>query len=48
VEDSESLQAPAVRSTVYAFALLLLFSSLLLSLAGYLAKQPMKKYGVRI
>ncbi|MCW2995890.1 MAG: binding-protein-dependent transport system inner rane component [Conexibacter sp.] len=47
VEDSESLQAPAVRSTVYAFALLLLFSSLLLSLAGYLAKQPMKKYGVR-
>jgi ABC-type phosphate transport system permease subunit len=48
VEDSESLQAPAVRSTVYAFALLLLFSSLLLSLAGFLAKQPMKKYGVRI
>jgi phosphate transport system permease protein len=48
VEDSESLQAPAVRSTVYAFALLLLFSSLFLSLAGFLAKQPMKKYGVRI
>ncbi|MCW2986541.1 MAG: binding-protein-dependent transport system inner rane component [Conexibacter sp.] len=48
VEDSESLQAPAVRSTVYAFALLLLFSSLLLSLAGFLAKQPMKKYGARI
>jgi phosphate ABC transporter permease protein PstC len=48
VEDAESLQAPAVRSTVYAFALLLLFSSLFLSLAGYLAKQPMKKYGVRI
>ncbi|HWH93170.1 MAG TPA: phosphate ABC transporter permease subunit PstC [Baekduia sp.] len=48
VEDAESLQAPAVRSTVYAFALLLLFSSLFLSLAGFLAKQPMKKYGVRI
>ena len=48
VEDSESLQAPAVRSTVYAFALLLLFSSLFLSLAGFLAKQPMKKYGVRV
>ena len=32
VEDAESLQAPAVRSTVYAFALLLLFSSLFLSL----------------
>jgi phosphate transport system permease protein len=48
VEDAESLQAPAVRSTVYAFALLLLFSSLFLSVAGFLAKQPMKKYGVRI
>jgi phosphate transport system permease protein len=48
VEDAESLQAPAVRSTVYAFALLLLFSSLFLSLAGFLAKQPMRKYGVRI
>ena len=48
VEDAESLQAPAVRSTVYAFALLLLFSSLFLSLAGFLAKQPMKKYGVRV
>jgi phosphate ABC transporter permease protein PstC len=48
VEDSEALQTPAVRSMVYAFALLLLFSSLFLSLAGFLAKQPMKKYGVRI
>jgi phosphate ABC transporter permease protein PstC len=48
VEDAESLQAPAVRSSVYAFALLLLFSSLFLSLAGFLAKQPMKKYGARI
>jgi phosphate transport system permease protein len=37
-----------VRSSIYAFALLLLFSSLVLSLAGFLAKQPMKKYGVRI
>jgi phosphate transport system permease protein len=36
-----------VRSTIYAFALLLLFSSLVLSVAGFLAKQPMKKYGVR-
>jgi phosphate transport system permease protein len=48
VEDAESLQAPAVRSTVYAFALLLLLSSLFLSLAGFVAKQPMKKYGARI
>lgn len=48
VEDAESLQAPTVRASVYAFAALLLFSSLLLSVAGFLAKQPMKKYGVRI
>jgi ABC-type phosphate transport system permease subunit len=41
----ESLNAPAVRSSVYAFALLLLFSSLVLSLGGFIAKQPMKKYG---
>jgi phosphate ABC transporter permease protein PstC len=48
VEDAESLQAPTVRASVYAFAALLLFSSLFLSVAGFLAKQPMKKYGVRI
>jgi len=48
VEDAESLQAPAVRATVYSFALLLLFSSFMLSIAGFIAKQPMKKYGVRV
>jgi phosphate ABC transporter permease protein PstC len=48
VEDAASLQAPAVRSTVYAFALLLLFSSLFLSLAAFVVKQPMRKYGVRV
>jgi len=46
VENAESLQAPAVRSMVYALALLLLFSSLTLSIAGYLAKRPLKKYGL--
>ena len=30
------------------FALLLLFSSLFLSIAGWIAKQPMKKYGIRV
>jgi phosphate transport system permease protein len=48
VEDAESLNAPAISASVYAFALLLLFSSLVLSLAGFLAKQPMKKYGIRV
>ena len=47
-ENVESLNAPAIRSSVYAFALLLLFSSFVLSLGGYLAKQPMKKYGIRV
>jgi phosphate transport system permease protein len=48
VENVESLNAPALRSSVYAFALLLLFSSFMLSVGGYLAKQPMKKYGIRV
>jgi phosphate transport system permease protein len=48
VEDAESLNAPAVRATVYSFALLLLFSSFVLSIGAWLAKQPMKKYGVRV
>ena len=34
VENAESLNAPAVQASVYAFALLLLFSSLFLSLAA--------------
>ena len=47
VEDADSLNAPTVQASVYAFALLLLFSSLLLSLAAWAAKQPLKKYGVQ-
>jgi phosphate transport system permease protein len=45
VEDSESLTAPAVRASVYAFAAVLLFSSFMLSVAAFVAKQPMKRYG---
>jgi phosphate transport system permease protein len=48
VEDADSLNAPAVSATVYAFAFLLLVSGFVLSLAGYIAKQPMKKYGIRV
>jgi phosphate transport system permease protein len=48
VEDAESLNAPAVQATVYSFALLLLASSFFLSIAAWVAKQPMKKYGVRV
>jgi phosphate ABC transporter permease protein PstC len=46
-ENAESLNGPAIRSSVYAFAVLLLFSSLMLSVGGFLAKQPMKRYGIR-
>ncbi len=48
VGQSEAITAPAVRSTLYAFALLLLFSSLVLSVAGYLAKLPMRRQGIRV
>jgi phosphate transport system permease protein len=44
IDNSEGLGAPAVRSTVYAFAFLLLFSAFVLSAAGYLIKLPLRKY----
>lgn len=47
-ENVESLNAPAIRSSVYAFSLLLLFSSFVLSIGAFIAKQPMKKYGIRV
>jgi ABC-type phosphate transport system permease subunit len=46
VRDAESINAPAVHSTLYAFAALLLFSSFLLSLAAYLVKLPLRRYEV--
>jgi phosphate transport system permease protein len=48
VENVESLNAPAIRANVYAMALVLLLSSLFLSFGAWVAKQPMKKYGVRV
>ena len=47
VENAESINAPAMRASLYAMALLLLFGSLVLSLGSWLIKQPLKKYGVR-
>jgi ABC-type phosphate transport system permease subunit len=44
---AEGASAPALRSALYAFALLLLFSALALSVAGYLIKLPLRKYQVR-
>ena len=47
VDFREGVGAPALRSTLYAFAALLLFSAFVLSLAGYLIKLPLRKYQVR-
>jgi phosphate transport system permease protein len=47
VDNNEGLGAPALRSTVYAFAFLLLFSAFVLSIGGYLIKLPLRKYQVR-
>ncbi|HEY2570962.1 MAG TPA: ABC transporter permease subunit, partial [Solirubrobacteraceae bacterium] len=47
VEFHEGVGAPALSSTLYAFALLLLFSALALSVAGYLIKLPLRRYQVR-
>jgi phosphate transport system permease protein len=47
VDFHEGVGAPALRSTLYAFAALLLFSAFILSIAGYLIKLPLRKYQVR-
>jgi phosphate transport system permease protein len=48
VDNAEGLSVKPFGQTMYAFAAVLLVSSLLLSLAGWAAKQPLKKYGTRI
>jgi phosphate transport system permease protein len=47
VDYHEGIGAPALGSTLYAWALLLLFSAFVLSVAGYLIKLPLRKYQVR-
>jgi phosphate transport system permease protein len=47
VDYHEGVGAPALGSTLYAFALLLLFSAFVLSVAGYLIKLPLRKFQVR-
>ncbi|MGO9487901.1 MAG: PstC family ABC transporter permease, partial [Solirubrobacteraceae bacterium] len=47
VDFHEGIGAPAVKSALYAFAAVLLFSAFALSLAGYLVKLPLRKYQVR-
>jgi phosphate transport system permease protein len=48
VDNAEGLSVKPFGQTIYAFAAVLLVSSFFLSLAGAAAKQPLKKYGVRV
>jgi ABC-type phosphate transport system permease subunit len=47
LQTSEEMTSAPMRHTIFAIAAVLLFSALMLSLAGWAAKQPMKRYGVR-
>lgn len=47
LQTAEELTSEPMRHTIFAMAAVLLFSAAMLSLAGWAAKQPMKKYGVR-
>ena len=44
IRNADSISAPAIHSTLYALAALLLFSSLILSLAAYLVRLPLRRY----
>jgi phosphate transport system permease protein len=45
VDRADALSAPPLGQTLYAFAAVLLVSAMFLSLAAWIAKQPLKKYG---
>jgi ABC-type phosphate transport system permease subunit len=47
VDFNEGIGAPALKSTLYTFALLMLISGFVLSVCGYLIKLPLRKYEVR-
>ncbi len=47
VDNAEGLSVKPFGQTIYAFAAVLLVSSMFLSLGGWAAKQPLRKYGVR-
>jgi phosphate transport system permease protein len=48
VDNAEGLSVVPFGQTLYAFAAVLLVSAMLLSFAGWAAKQPMKRYGAGI
>jgi phosphate transport system permease protein len=44
LHNTEALSSPPMKHTLYAIAALLLFSSVMLSLVGWAAKRPMRRY----
>src|SRR5580704_3600704 len=46
LRNQDQLTSPPMEQTLFAIAAVLLFSAVMLSLTGWAAKQPMKKYGV--
>ena len=46
IANTEQLNSPPMKHTLYAIAAVLLFSSAMLSVIGWAAKQPMRRYGV--
>jgi phosphate transport system permease protein len=46
IRNTEQLNSPQLKATLYAIAAVLLFSAAMLSLIGWAAKQPMRRYGV--
>lgn len=47
VDNAEAISVPPLGQTLYAMASVLLVSSLLLSFAGWAAKRPLRRYGIR-
>ena len=46
IANTEQLNSPPMKHTLYAIAAVLLFSSAMLSVIGWAAKRPMRRYGV--
>jgi ABC-type phosphate transport system permease subunit len=44
LQNNEELTSPPMKHTLYAIAAVLLFSSVMLSLIGWAAKRPMRRY----
>ena len=47
LQESEGLTIGPLSHTLYAIGAVLLVSATMLSLAGWAAKQPLKRYGIR-